>query len=260
MNALSDALPNALIKNLPREAWLTAFRALRRYHRYEVLGMEHLERPGAVLIVSYHGRPLALDNCMLTVSVYERLGYLPHGVIHGYFGENPALRWLIDGLGFVTGDGEEIAQAVAQGEHILVQPGGTREGCRSVRHRYEVDWGERIGYLRLALKYRLPIVPVAGAGVDDGYIGLNDGYVWGQRLGLPHRLPLWLGVGIGGLWPLALPLPVKMTQIIGEPIDLHLRERIDREDRQALLTVHRVVIHAVQALLDQGQRLGRRDA
>lgn len=242
---------------LPLSTWLAAFRVLRLWHRYEVRGLDTLLRPGAKLIVAYHGRPLALDQCMLTVTLYERLGYLPHGIIHGSFGQNRLLRRWIDGLGFVTGDGPGIAEAVARGEHILVQPGGTREGCRSFRHRYQVGWGERLGYLRLAIRHGLPIVPVAGDGVDDAYLGLNDGYALGRRLGMPAGLPVWLGIGATGVWPLSLPLPVKMTQLVGEPIDRHLGGRIDPSDREALLELNQEVRGAVQALMDRAR--GRKE-
>src|SRR5581483_8712394 len=106
------------------------WRAMRVYHRYSVEGFEHLER-GPALLCGYHGRPLAFDQCMLTVTIYERLGYLPHGVINKVLDSHPALQRAIDALGFVTGDGPELAQAVARGEHVLVQPGGVREACRS---------------------------------------------------------------------------------------------------------------------------------
>jgi len=243
---------------VPLATWLAAFRLLRVWHRYEVQGLERLLQPGAKLIVAYHGRPLALDQCMLTVTLYEQLGYLPHGIIHGYFGQNPLLRWVIDGLGFVTGDGPDIAEAVARGEHVLVQPGGTREGCRSFRHRYQVDWGDRLGYLRLSIKHGLPIVPVAGNGVDDTYLGLNDGYVLGRRLGVPAGLPVWLGLGLTGVWPLAMPFPVKVTQLVGEPIDRHLGGRIDPADRPALLNLHQEVRDAVQSLMDRAR--GQKEA
>jgi hypothetical protein len=174
--------------------------------------------------------------------------------VHGAVEQQRLMKWVSDGLGFVTGDGEAVGEAVRRGELIVVQPGGTREGCRSSRHRYEVDWGERTGYLRLALRHRLPIIPVAAAGVDDGYLGLNDGYAWGKRLGVPHRLPLWLGVGPLGLWPLSPPFPVKITQLIGAPIDLEDGGPIDPGDREALLRAHRRVAAAVQALLDQRPR------
>ncbi|WP_224242622.1 lysophospholipid acyltransferase family protein [Hyalangium gracile] len=243
---------------LPLATWLAAFRVLRLWHRYEVVGIETLLRPGAKLIVAYHGRPLALDQCMLTVSLYERLGYLPHGIIHGFFGQNRLLKWGVDGLGFVTGDGPGIEQAVARGEHILVQPGGTKEGCRSFRHRYEVDWGERLGYLRLAIRHGLPIVPVAADGVDDVYIGLNDGYALGRRLRVPAGIPVWLGIGATGVWPLSLSIPVKITQLVGEPIERHLNGGIDPSDRAALLELNQEVRGAVQSLMDRAR--GRKEA
>src|SRR5262249_44346269 len=121
------------------------------------------------------------------------------------------------------------------------------EGCRSFRHRYEVDWGDRTGYLRLAIRHRLPIIPIAAHGVDDGYLGLNDGHALGKRLGAPYRLPLWLGIGLWGPFPLSPPLPVKTPQLVGEPIDTG---GVDVEDRPRLLALHREVAGAVQALLD----------
>jgi 1-acyl-sn-glycerol-3-phosphate acyltransferase len=114
-----------------------------------------------------------------------------------------------------------------------------------------VDWGDRTGYLRLALRHRLPIVPVAAAGIDDGYLGLNDGYALGRRLGVPHRIPVWLGLGPLGLWPLSPPFPVKITQLVGEPIDPHADGPLAEDDREGLLRLHRRVAGAVQALMDE---------
>ncbi len=188
---------------------------------------------------------------MLTVTLHERLGYLPHGVVHGAVDHEPLMRWVSSSLGFVTGDGAAVASARARGEHILVQPGGTREGCRSSLHRYRVDWGERMGYLRLALRHRLPIIPIAARGVDDGYLGFNDGHALGKRLGAPQRLPLWLGLGPLGLFPFSPPFPVKITQLVGEPIDPLADGPVDPDDRPRVLALHRRVAAAVQALLDR---------
>lgn len=237
-------------RNVPLAAWLGYWRAMQRYHRYEVRGMEHLERPGSALLVGYHGRPIAHDLCMLTVTLHERLGYLPHAIVHGAADGQALMRWVKEGLGFVTGDGEAMKQVIARGEHVIVTPGGIREGCRSFRHRYRVDWGERTGYLRLALRHRLPIVPLAGIGTDDAFIGLNDGYALGKRLRAPARLPVWFGLGLGGLWPLSLPLPVKMRTVIGAPIDLRADGDVDPRDEGALRRLHARVVGAVQGLLD----------
>ena len=241
-------------QSLPLRAWLGLFGAMRAYHRYDIVGLDRilaLRRPA--LLVGYHGRPIAYDLCMLGVTLHERLGYLPHGIVHGAVEQQPVMKWVADGLGFVTGDGPAVDEVVRRGEHICVQPGGTREGCRSFRHRYELAWGDRVGYLHMALRHGLPIVPIAASGIDDGYIGLNDGYALGKRLGAPGRLPLWLGMGLFGPFPFSPPLPVKITQRIGEPIDLEAEGPVDRGDRAAVLRLHATVKRAVQALLDAGR-------
>ncbi|EYF00553.1 lysophospholipid acyltransferase family protein [Chondromyces apiculatus] len=249
LTTLAQAAPLAL--------WLGYWRAMRLYHRYEVEGFEHVAEPGAALLVGYHGRPIAHDMCLLTAEIHDRLGYMPHAIFHGAADKQPLLKWMIDGLGFVTGDGPSMAEVIARGEHVLVTPGGTKEGCRSVLHRYQVTWGERTGYIRLALKYRLPIIPIAADGVDDAYIGLNDGYALGKRLGVPNGLPVWLGVGPLGLWPLSPPLPVKIRQRIGPRIDLLADGPVDPRDREALAALHHRVTGAVQRLLDDARREGR---
>lgn len=243
--------------NLPLRAWLAAFRWLRRYNRYEVEGMEHLLAPGAALLAGYHGRPAAYDLCMLMTVIWDELGYMPHGIVHRYFRVQPALRWLVDGVGLVTGDGDEIREAVARGEHIIVPPGGTREGYRSFRDKYRVAWGDRTGYLKLAIRHGMKVIPVAALGIDDGFVGFNDGYALGKKVGMPHELPLWLGFGMTGVFPLSLPFPVKITQLVGAPIDPLEDGPVDLDDRPRLLSIHRRVTAAVQALLDRNRKGAR---
>ncbi|MBH23190.1 MAG: acyltransferase [Myxococcales bacterium] len=243
-------------RNVPLTIWLGYWRAMMRYHRYEVHGLEHLTGGRAALIVGYHGRPLAYDQCMLTVAIHDALGYMPHGIVHSAARRLPVFRWFSGGLGFVAGDDGSLAEAIERGEHILVQPGGTREGCRSALHRYQVDWGRRTGYLRLAIKYGLPIVPVACAGVDDTYIGLNDGHRLARALNSPMGFPVWFGVGPQGLWPLSFPFPAKFRQLIGDPIEPTLNGRpVDVDDREALQRLSAHVQTEVQRLLNVARRL-----
>jgi hypothetical protein len=230
-----------------RTLWFAYWRAMRRYHRYTVEGLDHLETGVPTLIVGYHGRPIAHDLCMLQSLLWERTGRFPRAVMHGAAPKVPGLAELSVGMRFLTGEPEGIAQAVADGDPIIVTPGGTREGCRSVRHRYEVSWGERHGYLRVAARHGLCIVPTGARGVDDTYVGLNDGYALGKRLKTPGKMPVWFGVGPLGLWPLSPPFPVRITTRIGAPIHL---PPLDPEDRAAFAAQHARVVAAVQGLME----------
>lgn len=234
--------------------WRTSWRFRERWHRYSVEGVEHLLEPGAALLVGYHGRPVAHDLCMLQIRLEERHGITAHPIMHAAAAQTPVLRHAVKAMGMVTGDGPELAAAVAQGHKLMVTPGGTHEGCRPWTQRYRVDWGGRTGYVKLALKYRLPLVPAAGIGVDDTYVGLNDGDDWARRLGAPAGLPVWLGVGPFGLWPLSPPFPVTIRTRVGAPMRAHLDRPVDPKDKAALAAVDAEVRAAVQALLDEGRR------
>lgn len=259
-----------------QDLWYGYWSLMRRYHRFEVRHLERLERAGPALIVGYHGRPMAHDLCMLQSLLRDRGQAMPLPIIHGALARLPPFEQLVRTGDFLRGDDAALAAAVAAGRQIIVTPGGTREGYRSFRDRYRVEWGERLGYLRLALKYRLPIIPTAAAGVDDTYIGLNDGYAWGKRLRLPGRLPVWLGLGPLGLFPFSPPYPVRITLHIGEPLHLHITEdgptrlsvppptgasigsSVDAPERDRLLALHRRVMTAVQTLLDEARgRVGK---
>ena len=241
---------------LPLALWLGYWGAAMRYHRYEVHGLSHLAGPRAALVVGYHGRPTAYDMCMLSVAVQRRHGYLPHGIFHSTFRKIPGWRWLIDGMGGIYGDDPRLGAVVARGEHIITVPGGTREAYRSFRQRYQVDWGRRTGYLRFAIKYGLPIIPVGASGIDDVHLGLNDGYRLGKRLGMPAQIPLWLGLGLVGVFPLSLPFPVKIRQLVGPPMPVTAAGGLDPDDREALLEVHQQVVSAVQGLVDRARASG----
>lgn len=234
-----------------RAAWLAHWNLMRRYHRYEVVGLERLERDGPALLVGYHGRPIARDLCMLQALMHARKWPMPVAVMHRSFAEAPVLRWIAEGMEFVIGDGAAMESAIARGAKVIVTPGGTREGCRSRRHRYRVDWGSRTGYVKLAIKYRLPIIPIAASGVDDAYLGLNDGHRWGRRLGIPRQMPAWLGLGPLGLWPMSPPFPVKIVQLVGPPIEDHLLWPIAPDDPPAIRGLALKIESAVQKLLDQ---------
>src|SRR5437899_165980 len=203
--------------NLQLAIWLPYWRLRMRYHRYTVEGLEHLDGPQAKLIAGYHGRGVALDMCMLNIAIYDRLHYMPHSLMHRVSALVPWWHWLLDGLEFFVGDGPALAAAVRRGEHLIVTPGGAKEACRRWDDSYRVHWGEHVGYVRLAVKYGLPIVPVGAAGADGTYIGLNDGPAFGRRLGIPKNYAYlaWLGFGPLGLYPWSPPFPARFNPIAG---------------------------------------------
>ncbi len=227
-------------------AWLSAVDHLRSYHRYTVEGLDNLDSDSSLLVVGYHGRPVAIDMIMLGVTMYERFGKPPCPILHQGL---PAV--LRDRLGWLSGDGPGLEAAVEMGQHILTTPGGATEAARGFSSRYRVDWGSRTGYLRVALRHGLSIVPTGASGVDDLYLALGDGYALGKKLRLPRGMPLWPALGPFGMFPFSLPFPVQVRQVVGRPIDLTGLT----DDPHDLDEAHRSIMAEVQSLVDRARML-----
>jgi hypothetical protein len=210
------------------DATLALFRVLCRYHRFEVEGIDLLTRGEPGLLVGYHGRPWALDYFCLVAWMDARGLPFPRAVVADLGFHLPVVRDLYREAGHVGGDpgADAIAALRVRGRHLYVAPGGLREALRPFwRDRYRLAWGERRGYVELAHRYGLPMYLLAASGVDLCYLGLNDGYRTSKTLFSHGGVPAWLGLGLGGVWPLALPLPVKIHARIEGPI--HLAELRD---------------------------------
>ncbi len=233
--------------------WKGGWNFRRRWHRFSVEGLEHFHATGPALMVGYHGRPVAHDLCMLQVMLLEQ-GIVTHAVMHEVAQQLPVVRHALGPMGFVFGDGPAVAAAFAAGRKVIVTPGATREAARRHDVRYRVDWGGRTGWLRLAMKYRVPVLPVAGWGVDDTYVGLVDGAQYADRVKLPGGLPFWLGVGPLGLWPFSPPFPVAIRSVIGRPFTRHLGDGVDPADKAVVSALAREVEGEVQGLLDRRPR------
>lgn len=228
-------------------------RFLRRYHRFSVSGLDHVLSDNAQLITGYHGRGLPMDLGLVAHEIYRRKGYLAHAVMHRRFWDIPVLRAMVSGWGALPGDMPVTAEAIARGESFMITPGGTREAMRRFDDRYRVKFGRRRGYLRFALKYDLPLVPVGSWGVDERFIGLNDGHALAQRLGLPRDFPIWFGLGPLGIFPLTPPMPVRIHTAIGEPIDLRAATPLSPDSPEYLEDLNDVVTRRIQELIEEAR-------
>ncbi|MCB9745665.1 MAG: acyltransferase family protein [Alphaproteobacteria bacterium] len=194
---------------------LPRFRRIARAHDYGCVGFERIPE-GPALLVGYHGSP-ALDAFLLAMLLYAERGQPPRGVGHQVLFRLPVTGRLVRGFGMLDGSEEAMARAVGEGELLLVLPGGTRECFRSSRTRYDLDWGRRQGYARLAQRHGLPILPFATSGVDELYRILGDGYRISKRLTGTDMLPLCLPIGHRGA-PFLPPRPVPLLTRVGELI------------------------------------------
>ncbi|MCK6546021.1 acyltransferase family protein [Myxococcota bacterium] len=204
--------------DLIREATLHAMEPLewlfKSYFRYEVKGLEHVPRQGRAIIVSNHGL-LPLDGWFLFYEIMRATGRWVRGLTDWRIYKFPLLRQFFMDMGMVVGTQENGDALLRRDELVFIMPGGSKEAWKSSKYRYRLLWQGRLGFVKLALRNGAPVIPSANVGTDDTYKVFFDGYTTAYKLFRSKKalLPISVPIGLG-----PLPLPVKMTQYVGEPI------------------------------------------
>lgn len=210
---LSRAVPRATDDDLEQRdpARMEAFArwvelAVARYHRAEVRGTERVPRGASLIVGNHNAGAWSADMFLLGTALYRAHGLegAPYGLAHEVILGMPGARQLLLPLGALRASHETAERVFRAGRRVLVYPGGDLEAMRPWRDRDRIVFGGRKGYLRLALRSGVPIVPVVAAGAHETFIVVDD-LRWLARAMHAER---WLRVGV---WPLTLCLPWGIT-------------------------------------------------
>jgi 1-acyl-sn-glycerol-3-phosphate acyltransferase len=219
------------------------------YFRASVTGLERIPPEGPVLLVGNHsGGTWIADTFIFAQSFYDHFGTQRpfHQLAHDLVFKTPGLRALVQRFGTVPASPSNMATALDRGAALLVYPGGDHETYRPSWQSDPIDFAKRTGFIELALKHQVPIVPVVAIGGQETALFLGRGRRLARFLGLDRRfrlkvLPPVIGPPVGLTvmdLPLRFPLPAKISIEVLEPIDLsgELGSGADVEDGYELVT------------------------
>ena len=210
-------------------AWLAeGAELLARLFRLEVHGLENVPRTGPALLVGNHnGGLLPLDGLFTMAAICRAQGpeRAVHPLAHDLVLYDRVAHRFGARMGILRAGHDGAERAFAAGHLALVYPGSDIDTFRPWSERHQVELGGRTGFLRLALRNGVPIIPVLAAGTHEQWIVLTRGDRLARLLhtGALFRtkvLPLALALPFGltlGLFPY-LPLPAQTTLAFGRPI------------------------------------------
>ncbi len=169
----------------------------RVWFRPRVDGLQHIP-PAPCLFVANHSAYGVFEVLVMLAIWYRHFGPArPVAGLSHDVGMMRPLRWPVEAIGGVRATPTAAKELLARGVDVLVFPGGFLDALRPFSARYEVHWGGRSGFLRVAAESAVPIVPIANCGSHAQYTMLPGGVRLARWLGLTrlkiHRLPLPLG-------------------------------------------------------------------
>jgi len=183
---------------------------LRRYFRSEVRGLDRIPKGPGLYVGNHNGGLLTADSFIFGGAVYETHGMdeMPYGLGHELTISLPVIHQFVMPIGAIRASHENAHRLFERGAKVLVYPGGDMEAMRPWRDRNRIVFDGRVGYVRLALRARVPIIPVVAVGAHETFLVLDDMRWLSRLLGLDRFLRV-------GVWPLTLSVPWGLT--VGPP-------------------------------------------
>lgn len=114
---------------------------------------------------------------------------------------------IAEAIGISQGSHESCTKVLKEGNLLMISPGGTYEGQFSSPY-YEILWRNRIGFAKVAIEAKTPIIPMFTENIRESFRILNFGESFFKKLYDLTRLPFR---------PM-FSCPVKLRTYLGKPI------------------------------------------
>ncbi len=198
--------------------WQPLLRFLyERWWRVQISGAQHLADEPRVLMVANRSGILPYDALMIAEAVEREhvRNRRPRFLTADWLVTRPFAQSWIPKLGGVRACPENAERLLLANEWVLAFPEGQKGALKPYRDRYRLQRFGRGGFVPLALRLNVPIIPVAVIGGEEVHPILYRADMARRWLGFP--LPFtptfpWLG-------PLGLlPLPSQWRIVFGEPL------------------------------------------
>jgi 1-acyl-sn-glycerol-3-phosphate acyltransferase len=186
-----------------------------------------------------------------------------HGTAHDALMAAPLIGSYFRRMGVIPAAPDSISAALAAGQDVALWPGGERDSLRPWTKRDTAILAGRMGFVRLAIRSQVPIVPIATVGGPDSMPVLASGKRLAKAFQLDKvaRLKMF-PIALQAPWGISpallpeIPLPTKIRTEFQEPIVVE-RDADRAEDRDYVESVYDEVTAAIQGGIDKLARRRR---
>ena len=235
------------------------------WFRMEIEGWEHLPESPVLLIGIHSGAPFVWDAWTVGIQWWRRFGTdrTLHGTAHDALMAAPLIGSYFRKMGVLPAAPDSIASALEAGHDVALWPGGEIDSLRPWTDRDQAVLAGRKGFIRMAIRAGVPIVPIATVGGPDSMPVLARGRRLAQALQLDKvaRLKMF-PISIQAPWGISpailpeLPLPTKIRTAFQPPVKLSRDPAKAKDDDY----VERKYDEVQQSIQDGMDTLARRRA
>ncbi|MBA3281285.1 MAG: acyltransferase family protein [Acidimicrobiia bacterium] len=189
----------------------------RRWFRAEWEGLENIPAEGGALLVSNHAGAIPSDAPAIVHGIETELGRPVYGLADHFFKGTPVVGTLWARAGGVVAHPDNAYRLLREQQQLaLVFPEGTKGTSKTYNERYRLRRFGRGGFVEIAMRAGVPIIPIAVVGAEESMPILFKLPSVAKAFGVPY-FPITANMAFGPLGA-AVHFPAKFKLRVLEPV------------------------------------------
>ena len=222
----------------------------RHWFRVEWEGLEKVPTDGGALMVANHAGAVPSDAPAIMHGIETELGRAVYGLAEYIFRELPVVGTLWSRVGGVTAQPDNAYRLLReQRQLVLVFPEGTKGTSKPYSERYKLARFGRGGFVEIAMRAGVPVVPIAVVGAEESMPILFKMPQLAKRLGLPY-VPITANMAVfGPLLGGLLYFPSKFKLRVLDPVHFDVPPDQPRYSRSKVMDASEAIRERIQEAL-----------
>ncbi|MCB1017375.1 MAG: acyltransferase family protein [Acidimicrobiales bacterium] len=223
----------------------------RNWFRVEWEGLENIPTEGGALLVANHAAAIPSDAPVIMHGIETELERPVYGLADDLFKGLPVVGTLWSRTGGVPAHPDNAYRLLReQGQLVLVFPEGSKGPGKHFSQRYQLRRFGRGGFVEIAMRAGVPVVPIAVVGAEESMPTLYNMSRLAKAAGLPY-FPITANMLAFGPLGAVTYLPAKFKLRVLPPVHFDVEPDQPRYSKSRIMDESEAVRdHIQQALYD----------
>lgn len=221
----------------------------RYWFRVEWEGLENIPVDGGALLVSNHAAAIPSDAPAIMHGIETELGRPVYGLAEYLFRDLPGVGTLWARAGGVTAHPDNAYRLLKEDQQlVLVFPEGTKGTGKLYKDRYRLARFGRGGFVEIAMRAGVPIIPIAVVGAEESMPILFKSRRLASLTGMPY-FPVTANMLMMGPLGLVAYLPAKFRIRVLPPMHFDVDPDQERYSRARVMDAAESIRGTIQDAL-----------
>ena len=222
----------------------------RYWFRAEWDGLVKIPRHGGALLVANHAAAIPSDAPVIMHGIEKEIGRPVYGLADYLFRSLPVIGTMWSRTGGVPAHPDNAYRLLREQQQLVaVFPEGTKGSGKLYRDRYQLRRFGRGGFVEIAMRAGVPIIPIAVVGAEESMPTLWKSAALAKATGLPYFPVTANMLAFGPLLGPLLYFPAKFKLKVLDPVTIDVPPDQERYSRSRIMDEAEAIRVALQETL-----------